>query len=114
MAEERRVPDSVVNNSRVDINLRRNQNVVRTLRRIRQVIADTVRSYQCSANIVYRPLYMAKAKLMRISTEVSQGKVTREYAEKSCMRRKLEYSAQKTERGFLLHKTPLMQKTSFK
>lgn len=45
--------------------------VARTLRRIRQIIADAVRSYQSSKNIEYSPLYMAKTNLRRISTEIS-------------------------------------------
>lgn len=45
--------------------------VTRTLRRIRQIIADAIRSYQSSKNIEYSPLYMAKTNLRRISTKIS-------------------------------------------
>lgn len=45
--------------------------VARTLRRIRQIIADTIKSYHSSKNIKYSPLYMAKTNLRRISTKIS-------------------------------------------
>ncbi|XP_024869433.1 uncharacterized protein LOC112453108 [Temnothorax curvispinosus] len=45
--------------------------VARTLRRIRQIIADAVRSYEYSKSIEYSSLYMAKTNLRRISTEIS-------------------------------------------
>lgn len=45
--------------------------VARILRRIRQIIADAVRSYESSKNTVYRSLHMAKANLRRISAEIS-------------------------------------------
>ncbi|XP_039305618.1 uncharacterized protein LOC105200580 [Solenopsis invicta] len=45
--------------------------VARTLRRIRQIIADVVRSYEYSKSIEYSSLYMAKRNLRRISTEIS-------------------------------------------
>lgn len=45
--------------------------VARTLRRIRQIVADAVRSYEYSKNIEYSQLYMAKTNLRRIRTEIS-------------------------------------------
>lgn len=45
--------------------------VARTLRRIRQIIADVGRSYEYSKNIEYGPLHMVKTNLRKISTEIS-------------------------------------------
>ncbi|KAF5274264.1 hypothetical protein FQR65_LT04382 [Abscondita terminalis] len=49
-----------------------NANLTRTLRRIRQIIAETVRSYQCSRNISERPLRIALTNLQRISVAISE------------------------------------------
>lgn len=48
------------------------RHVARILRRIRQIIADAVRSYECSKNIMYSSLHVAKTNLRRISTEISR------------------------------------------
>lgn len=72
MSDERIISHGLLRNPQLATNLRCGVNVARTLRRIRQIIFDTVRSYECSKNIVHDPLYTAKANLRRISNEISQ------------------------------------------
>ncbi|XP_071632798.1 uncharacterized protein [Temnothorax longispinosus] len=72
MSDERIISHDLSRNPQLATNLRRGVNVARTLRRIRQIILDTVRSYECSKKIVHGPLHTAKANLRRISNEISR------------------------------------------
>lgn len=72
MSNEREISDLSIRSHQITTNIQCSVEVARTLRRIRQIIADAVRSYECSRNIIRSPLNMAKTNLRRISSKISQ------------------------------------------